>query len=1090
MSEKKRNKGIQARLLEAEDRFQAIFDHSPDGIVIINPTDHAKGPWLIEYCNKAFCHMNGFTRSELIGKDIRTVSGETATEVAIGNKGREKLDVGSRDGEAHRQEYYQRLKQGPIMVEEIHRRKDGSTFPIQASSCLVNLGGQERVLGIDRDITEQKQAEKALNESDERYRELVDLFPDTIFTLSEGQITFMNPAGLKLFGATSADQIIGSQILDLVHPDNRGIVTGKLKTLIDEKNGVLPVEEKYLRLDGSSIDVEVTAIPFNDHGKPGTQVIVRDITERVCAQEALANERNLLRSLIDNVPEYIYIKDAQSRFVMANPAVAKLFNLASPEELLGKTDFDFFPKDLAARYFADEQLIFQSGRPLLDHEEPTMDRDGNQRWLSTTKAPLKDAQGKIFGLVGMGREITERKLTEKALAWERHLFDTLLDNIPDYIYFKDLQSRFIRTTLSLAHAFGLSNPADMIGKTDFDFFTKEHAQAAFEDEQKILHTGDPMVGMIEKETWPNHADTWVSTTKMPLRDEDGNIIGTFGISRDITELKRTEDALASQDVKLNKKNEELTRLYRVSGSLFSSTFFDMPTLAKTIVGVIKEEFSQSNCGVFLVKTDSNELICLASAGPYTSQTRDVTVTLDGPGLVPLAIRTGRVTNIPDVLEDPAYMAGWDSMRSELTVPLKLGDQVIGAIDVQGAVPNAFTDDDERILSIFAERAALALEHARLFTQTGHRMQNLLSLRTIDITIASSFDIYFTIGVILNQVIKQLGVHAADILIFNPATNTFQYSEGQGFHTQLLRYTNFPFEDVYAGQAARERRMITIQNLDQDPARLQQPVDFASEGFVTYIGIPLLAKGQIQGVLEVLHREHLELEKEKTDFLKMLAGQAAIAIDNARLFENLQSSTSELMMAYDETIEGWSRAMDLRDQETEGHSLRVTQLTLKLASSLGVGAEEMAHIRRGALLHDIGKIGVPDSILRKPGALTPEEWEIMRKHPQYAYDMLAPILYLKKAIDIPYCHHEKWDSTGYPRGLRGEQIPQAARIFAVVDVWDALTSDRPYRKAWAEEKALKYIREQSGTHFDPRVVEAFFRVIPGDRAADNTFAGKA
>jgi PAS domain S-box-containing protein/putative nucleotidyltransferase with HDIG domain len=1076
MSDKNRSKEIQAKLLEAEDRFQAIFEHSPDGIVIINPTDHAKGPWLIEYCNQTFCRMNGFNRPELIGKDIRVVSGETATEVAIGNKSHGKLEDGSKGGDAHRREYYRRLKQGPIMIEEVHRRKDGTTFPIQASSCLVTLGGEERVLGIDRDITEQKRAEEALHEGEKRYRQLVDLFPDTLFTLSEGKITFINPAGLKLFGATSADQIIGRQILDLVHPDNRGIVAERLKTLRDEKGSASPVEEKYLSLDGSSIDVEVTAIPFDEHGKPGTQVIVRDISERAHTQEALSNERNLLRSLIDNVPEYIYIKDTQSRFVMANPAVARLFNLATPEELLGETDFHFFPKDLAARYFADEESIFQSGQPLLNHEEPTMDSAGNERWISTTKVPLKDAQGKIFGLVGMGREITERKLTEKALVWERHLFDMLLDNTPDYIYFKDLQSRFIRTTLSLAHAFGLSNPADVIGKTDFDFFTKEHAQAAFEDEQKILRTGEPLVGMIEKETWPNHADTWASTTKMPLRDEEGNIIGTFGISRDITELKRAEDALASQDIELNKKNEELTRLYRFSGSLFSGTFFDVPTLANTIVGVIKEEFSQSHCCVYLVKTDSNELSCLASAGPYTNQAGEITMTLDDPGLVPQAIHTGQATIIPDVLEDPAYMAGWKAARSELTVPLKLGDQVIGAIDVQSAVPNAFTDDDERVLSVFAERAALALEHARLFTQTEHRMQNLLSLRTIDITIASSFDINFTIGVILNQTIKQLGVHAADILICNPTTSTFQYSDGQGFHTQVLRYTSFPFGDGYAGQVARERRMITIQNLDQNLTGLQRPSDFASEGFVTYIGIPLLAKGQVQGVLEVLHREHLELGKEKTDFLKMLAGQAAIAIDNARLFENLQNSTSELTLAYDETIEGWSRAMDLRDQETEGHSLRVTQLTLKLASSLGVDMQEMIYIRRGALLHDIGKIGVPDSILRKPGALTPEEWEIMHKHPQYAYDMLAPILYLKKSIDIPYRHHEKWDGTGYPQGLKGEQIPLAARIFAAADVWDALTSDRPYRKAWTEEKALEYLREQSGKHFDPRVVEVFLEVI--------------
>lgn len=192
--------------------------------------------------------------------------------------------------------------------------------------------------------------------------------------------------------------------------------------------------------------------------------------------------------------------------------------------------------------------------------------------------------------------------------------------------------------------------------------------------------------------------------------------------------------------------------------------------------------------------------------------------------------------------------------------------------------------------------------------------------------------------------------------------------------------------------------------------------------------------------------------------------------------NLEQAHTKLKAAYDATIEGWSRAMDLRDRETEGHTRRVTQLTLELAKAAGINQEELIHIRRGALLHDMGKLGVPDSVLHKPAKLTDEEWVLMRKHPQLAYDMLQPIDYLNPALDIPYCHHEKWDGTGYPRGLQGAEIPMAARIFAIVDVWDALTSDRPYRAAWTKEATLDYIREQSGKHFDPQVVELFLRIV--------------
>jgi HD-GYP domain-containing protein (c-di-GMP phosphodiesterase class II) len=229
------------------------------------------------------------------------------------------------------------------------------------------------------------------------------------------------------------------------------------------------------------------------------------------------------------------------------------------------------------------------------------------------------------------------------------------------------------------------------------------------------------------------------------------------------------------------------------------------------------------------------------------------------------------------------------------------------------------------------------------------------------------------------------------------------------------------------------------------------------------------------VLELFYRVPFTPDPGWTDFMGTLAGEAALAIDNAQLFEQSQRLTADLSLAYDATIEGWSRALDLRDKETEGHTQRVVGMTLQLARAFGLREEQLVHVRRGALLHDIGKMGVPDGILLKPGKLTDEEWVLMRRHPQLAYEMLAPIEYLKPALDIPYCHHEKWDGTGYPRGLKGEQIPLAARLFAVVDVWDALRSDRPYRPAWSEEETRAHIRAGAGTHFDPRVVEAFARL---------------
>ncbi|MBN2547589.1 MAG: response regulator [Anaerolineales bacterium] len=368
------------------------------------------------------------------------------------------------------------------------------------------------------------------------------------------------------------------------------------------------------------------------------------------------------------------------------------------------------------------------------------------------------------------------------------------------------------------------------------------------------------------------------------------------------------------------------------------------------------------------------------------------------------------------------------------------------------------------------------DHRRAEENIQRQLQRLNALRLVDTAINASLDLRMTLSVLLEHVSGQLGVHAADVLLFRPATQTLDYSAGMGFLSRQVENLRLPLGESFAGQVVLQRRTICVSNRAawNESSGFSELLDV--EGFAAYFGTPLIAKDQVKGVLEVYHRQPLNPDPEWLNFFETLAGQAAIAIDNAEMFENLGLANLELTLAYDHTLEGWVRALDLRDRETQGHTQRVTEITLRLASMMGADGSELIHIRRGALLHDIGKMGIPDSILLKPGPLTDEEWVQMRKHPVYAQELLAPISYLEPAIEIPYCHHERWDGAGYPQGLAGEDIPLAARIFAVVDVWDALASDRPYRKKWEHEKIIAYIQENSGTHFDPRVVERFLDFV--------------
>jgi len=387
----------------------------------------------------------------------------------------------------------------------------------------------------------------------------------------------------------------------------------------------------------------------------------------------------------------------------------------------------------------------------------------------------------------------------------------------------------------------------------------------------------------------------------------------------------------------------------------------------------------------------------------------------------------------------------------------------------------FTTEKLHLARSIGDQTISTFHRAALHEQTEKQVQRLAALREIDMAISSSFDLRVTLSIVLNQILMQLKVDAADVLLLNPFLQSLDYTAGQGFRTPGITHSHLRLSEGFAGKAALEHRLLHIPDLTQESGFVRLPL-LAGENFIGYYAVPLVAKGQVKGVLEVFHRAPLNnIGGEWQGFLETLAGQAAIAIDNAQLFDGLQRSNTELVLAYDSTLEGWAKALELRDEETEGHAQRVAEMTVKLARAMKISEAELVHVRRGALLHDIGKMGVPDEILRKPGPLSDEEWVVMRKHPVYAYEMLSPITYLRPALDIPYCHHEKWDGSGYPRKLQGEQIPLAARLFAVVDVWDALNSDRPYRKAWSKVKALEYIREQSGQHFDPQVVEAFLQM---------------
>jgi len=574
----------------------------------------------------------------------------------------------------------------------------------------------------------------------------------------------------------------------------------------------------------------------------------------------------------------------------------------------------------------------------------------------------------------------------------------------------------------------------------------------------------------------------------------GQVIGYITLDSHTTNAFTQSDAITAQTfahqaatslensrlfTETKQRLDELEIVSRVSFALRAA--HDTQEMIPILLEEIKASMETDSAAIWLYDSENNELKSKATAGWFNNLS-----SLNfkaNEGVIGMVYSSGltlvRTSSINDPTGDLENAKFFGESGTGVAVPIRTATETIGALAVALNVPRKIKSHQIRLITTFAEIAGNAIYRSNLYERSEEQIQRLTTLRELDTAIVSSLDLRITLSILTDHLIKKMGVSAVTILVFNPDSQTFDYYAAAGFKNRENVHVPLNIGDGLAGQILLSRRAYYIKDLNEENSPLELR-SLKSEQFTTYYAIPLFSKGSTKGILETYFRQPFSPSADWLDFLHTLAEQAVIAIDNAQLFENLQHTNQELSLAYDTTLEGWGKALELRDKETQGHTSRVTDLTLELARQMDIPEADLLQIRRGALLHDIGKMGVSDNILHKNGELTEAEKFEMRKHPQYAYDMLYPIEYLRPALDIVYCHHEWWDGSGYPRGLKGEDIPLPARIFAIIDVWDALSSNRPYRKAWKREKILKYIRDLSGKQFDPLVVDVFFRMIENER----------
>ncbi len=531
-------------LRESEERFRLFFNNSMDAVFLTVPDG------TILQANAAACTIFGRTEEEIKKVGRNGIIDTTDPRLAIALE--------------------ERLRTGKYKGELTGLRKNGTPFPIEISSALFqDSGGNPRTSMIIRDISERKLAEEKLELKNAILSTQQEVSIDGILVVNEqGEIISFNNQFMNMWHIPidvlelKSDKQTLHFVMDSL--ENPKEFMNRVKYLYEHHHETS--REEIVLKDGRTFDRYSSPMFGNDAKYYGRVWYFRDISDRKHAEEIILKERTLLRILIDNLPVGVFVKDKDYRKILVNPIHSKqimnhmkYLGLNSEIDILGKTDFEVFPKELAAEFFAEDQQIVKEGSIILNREGLAFSEEGNQLWLLVSKIPLRDNNGEIIGMVGVTNDITERKRIEEALASEQYLMYVLMRNVPDRIYFKDRDSKFIRISKAQAQLFGLSDPAQAIDKSDFDFFSEEHARQAYNDEQEIIRTGQS-ISKEEKETWPDRPDTWVYSSKLPLRDKEGNIIGTFGISVDITVRKEMEFMLMQKNQEIESQNEEYLAL--------------------------------------------------------------------------------------------------------------------------------------------------------------------------------------------------------------------------------------------------------------------------------------------------------------------------------------------------------------------------------------------------------------------------------------------------------------------------------------------------------------------------------------------------
>ncbi|MBN2500155.1 MAG: PAS domain S-box protein [Anaerolineales bacterium] len=1017
---------------------------------------------------------------------------------------------------------------------------DGSLRWISARvfPVLDENGEVYRVTGIAEDITERKLVEEELHENQERYQLATKTGKVGVWDWNwESNQIYVDPNMKTMLGYVEEE--IGNDADDwmkLTFPEDVDSVIQVVKDHIEMKTPEFQISYRMLHKDGSIhwFLARGRVIPRETGGLSrvvGTSV---DITDRVEMEAAVQESEDRIRSIFRAAP--IGIGVVSDRVLLeVNDRICEMVG-RSQSELTGQSARIFYPTEEEFDRVGEEKYWQISEKGTGTVETRWQHKDGTIIDVLLSSAPL-GVNDLSVGVTFTALDITERKRTQEALA-EREATLSSIFQAAHVGIGMEANRVFNEVNDRLCDMTGYSR-MELIGKNARMLYSTQEEYERLNEAENYEFVGKKGTGTIEvrwkcKDGRP--IDVFLSAT--PL-DENDPTAGLTFVAVDITESKRAQATLAERETTLSgifraaPVSISLTRegqFVELNEAMCQSTGHSRAELlgqSPRILFVTDAEYEQAGREMLRQIREKGTAVIETLTARKDGTTYDTLVNF--APLDPSNPEAGMATISVDITESKCTQAALAESEATLrsifrVAPVNISLSIDGKLievnehmcestgykreELVGASVRKIFETQEEFersmseISRQVKEKGTAVIETRTLRKDGTTYDALVHFAPLDpndpslgqtdvaiditdrkqhereletfITLATALrqvdNRNDMIPIILEQTVKLMSGNGATLVRHDADTGKLTFERGIGI-SQAVTGKTLPVGKGISGLVVETKEPYVCNDLANDPVNVRLvDVPMSTAG----IAMPMIAEGEIIGVLWV-HKEHA-FSVNDVNILTIISEISANALHRTALFENLENSHQELATAYDTTLEGWAKALELRDKETEGHSRNVTELTLQLAKKLGLDREALLHIRRGALLHDIGKMGISDAILLKPGPLNDAEWDIMRQHPVYAYELLSPIPFLEKALDIPYCHHENWDGSGYPRGLKGEEIPLAARIFTLIDYWDALNSDRPYRNAWSKQKILDYIEENKGSIFDPNIATEFLDMI--------------